>query len=481
MYSFIYFPVISVLTERDIPATHWEKVFDGKLAEASLAAARAADVYDAVRAPTHKDFQRYADIQSALACHEDAEEFYRKAHKTIRQEKSLLRVESTRNAAWQAFFHARLSTAQMCFRRVREDAEASPERKMEALLGEIFVVHEIGVPSVVCELIEELADACLAHPDARWIALVHAVVADITVQNQLRTAEVLNDHVYWRSGMHEHASRSGRDVLAELAAAAASRGAPEIPIVQMRLAYLERLSQLASGRASAMTDIKTHLGWSHVNGIHDYQRAVRLEVALAAVIAHAAHAAESVLEPLREGLRGAGSRRWQLEYLYCMAKACRLQGRNDESLDYFGRYALRAMQTLRAESSAFAPSGAPQNRMHAPTDDVSARLPARYRRAYSYLMEHLDQRDLSVREVAAVIGVTERALQAAFKTHLGISPTEVIRKRRMERIRGELLAGNGGHTSVIDAASKWGVTNRSTLINGYRRQFQEAPSETLSR
>jgi AraC-like DNA-binding protein len=481
MYSFIYFPVIAALTECDVSATHSEKILDGKLAEASLSAARAVDVHDSARAPGYEDFRRYADLQSVLGCHEDAEEFYRKSHKSIRQEKLRLRIESTRNAAWQAFFQSRLSTAQVCFRRVREDPEATPSRKMEAMLGEAFVRHEIGAPSLVNELITELVDAAVAHPDARWITLVRAVVLDIAAQNRLRSSEPLSDHVYWRSGMQEHAARDGRDVLHELAAAAVNRQAPEIAIVQMRLAYLEHLHLLASGRASAMTEIKTHLGWSHVNGIHEYQRALRLEVSLAAVVANAAHVAESVLEPLREGLRGAGSRRWQLEYLYCMAKARRLQGRNDESLDYFGRYALRAMQTLRAESSAFAPVSAPQGVILAPTDDVSARLPARYRRAYSYLMDHLDQRDLSVREVAAAIGVTERALQAAFKTHLGISPTEVIRKRRMERIRGELLAGDGGQTSVIDAATKWGVTNRSTLVNGYRREFHEAPSDTLSR
>ncbi|MGF6851334.1 helix-turn-helix transcriptional regulator [Paraburkholderia sp. CI3] len=481
MYSLIYFTVVSTLAECDVPASYSEKIFNGKLAEASLCAGRAADVGDSAHAPTYEDFQRYADLQSVLGCYEDAEEFYRKAHKTIRQEKSRLRVMSTRNAAWQAFFQTRLSTAQVCFRRVREEPDASPATRIEATLGETFVMHELGYPSLANELLAELADAAMAHPDARWITVIHAVARDIAAQSQLRSSEALSDHVYWQSALHDHALRDGRDVLAELAAAAASRQAPSIPVIAMRSAYLEHLRSLAGGRVSAMSDIKTHIGWSQANGLHEYQRAVRLEVSLSAVVAQAAHAAEATLEPLREALRGAGSRRWQLEYLYCMAKACRLQGRNDESLDYFGRYALRAMQTLRAETPGIAPVGMPQGNPHAPSDDVSARLPARYRRAYRYLMDHLDQRDLSVREVAAVIGVTERALQAAFKTHLGVSPTEVIRKRRMERIRGELLADHGGHTSVIEAASKWGVTNRSTLVNGYRRQFHEAPSDTLLR
>ncbi|NIF99764.1 hypothetical protein F3J18_31625, partial [Burkholderia sp. Ax-1720] len=41
-------------------------------------------------------------------------------------------------------------------------------------------------------------------------------------------------------------------------------------------------------------------------------------------------------------------------------------------------------------------------------DDVSARLPAKYRRAYRYVLDNLDRADLSVREIATQIGVTER-------------------------------------------------------------------------
>jgi transcriptional regulator GlxA family with amidase domain len=114
-------------------------------------------------------------------------------------------------------------------------------------------------------------------------------------------------------------------------------------------------------------------------------------------------------------------------------------------------------------------------------DDVSARLPAKYRRAYRYLMDNLDQKDLSVREVASHVGVTERAIQAAFKNHLGLSPSELIRRQRMERIRDDLLDDDAPVAGMLEVAKKWGVQHRSTLINGYRRVFHEAPSQTLGR
>ncbi len=87
-----------------------------------------------------------------------------------------------------------------------------------------------------------------------------------------------------------------------------------------------------------------------------------------------------------------------------------------------------------------------------------------------------------MRDVAAEVGVTERALQSAFRRSLGLSPTELIRRLRMERIRGELLDDSlNGERTVLTTANKWGVQNRSTLLNNYRKQFHEAPSETLRR
>src|ERR1700742_238699 len=159
------------------------------------------------------------------------------------------------------------------------------------------------------------------------------------------------------------------------------------------------------------------------------------------------------------------------------------QMRTQEFATLYGRYALASIQHVRADSVSL-PSAAPeaaQSRSAPRADDVSARLPAKYRRAYRYLMDNLDQKDLSVREVASQIGVTERAMQGAFRKHLGLSPSELIRRQRMERIREELLDDDAPVARVLDVAKKWGVQHRSTLINGYRSVFNEAPSETMGR
>jgi transcriptional regulator GlxA family with amidase domain len=111
-------------------------------------------------------------------------------------------------------------------------------------------------------------------------------------------------------------------------------------------------------------------------------------------------------------------------------------------------------------------------------DAAKMRLPLRYRRAYQYMMEHLADENLSVRQVAAHVGVTERALQLAFRAHLGVTPAELIRTRRVENIHQELQR-QAGDAGVLEVASRWGVKNRSTLVHNYRTRFDETPTQTL--
>lgn len=52
----------------------------------------------------------------------------------------------------------------------------------------------------------------------------------------------------------------------------------------------------------------------------------------------------------------------------------------------------------------------------------------------------------------------------------------------MERIREALIDhADAGDQRVLETARRWGVQSRSTLVTGYRKQFREAPSETLER
>jgi AraC-like DNA-binding protein len=209
---------------------------------------------------------------------------------------------------------------------------------------------------------------------------------------------------------------------------------------------------------------------------------VKLEIAMATLAAGFVDLAAKAADVSHDQVKGAMPSRWNIDHLYCLAKIHQLQGSVKEAHSFYHRYALDAIQCLRTETNVIKPlRGETRSDAVAPTDDVGARLPAKYRRAYRYIISNIERSTLSIQEVASHVGVTGRALQLVFKEHLGLSPSEVIRRIRMEGIREELLGNASFSEGILQTAVRWGVNNRSTLISSYRKQFSETPSETLQR
>ncbi|MGV2292973.1 helix-turn-helix transcriptional regulator [Trinickia sp. YCB016] len=491
MFSMLYFPVVAALAtpapsgERALSIRFLDALLGGKLTAASQQASRWADEAGGDESAAY-GLQLHADLQLMLGIEVEAEENYRRSQKLIRSSKQAIRTASCRNAAWQAFFRHRLGTALACFSRIADESENEAERAAEAQFGIVLVLHELGRASEACEALDELAaqlENGLADPFGHWRDVVATLRFELAVQYELRGAPALSDHVYWQSGLSTDRLPAGATT-ADITVDGLNRAVQSVrsPLLRARIDYLRRLRLAACADRDAIGGLQEHLLWAREQGLNDYQRTLRLEIALATLAGAAPNLAHSMLEPLHQIGRNGTTGHRQLEYLYCTAKTRQAQGRAQESLQLYSRYALVAMQCLRENSQVRTPFLQRAAKASPQLDDVGARLPAKYRRAYSYVLENLDRRDLSVREVAAEIGVTERALQSAFKNFLGLSPTELIRRQRMERIRAELTDKSyASERGVLGAASKWGVLNRSTLVNGYRKQFHEAPSETLER
>ncbi|MFM0170839.1 helix-turn-helix transcriptional regulator [Paraburkholderia sediminicola] len=484
MFLTFYFPLAAALSVRHLPDGFLNKIHEGNLTAAGAQTSRWADNSQLCNEMPWL-LQLHADMQMTLGIGDEAEEQYRRAQKVIRTPRQAIRAASCRNAGWQALFRHRLATSLSCFARVIEEAEIDAVQRLEARFGVVCALHELGRARDVAEALDELAALAASPADggsAQWRELTVTVLYDIAVQRELRSAAMLADHVYWQSGLGDERLLRSSDAT-ELADA---RGIEAMnvttPLLRARIDYLRQLRALMRGRRDAMEWITRHVNWAQQAGLHEYLRSTRLEVVLAALASEAPQLAETVLEPLHRLDQTASTGHRQLEYLYCVAKVHQARGRTREGIQFYGRYALVSTQCLRNDAEALASFVSRASRQTPHLDDVGARLPAKYRRAYRYLQENLDRRDLSVREVAAEVGVTERALQSAFKSSLGLSPTELIRRLRMERIRAELLNDAfASDRTVLDAANKWGVQNRSTLVNGYRKQFHEVPSETLER
>lgn len=102
----------------------------------------------------------------------------------------------------------------------------------------------------------------------------------------------------------------------------------------------------------------------------------------------------------------------------------------------------------------------------------------RVRTAIHYMLERLGE-PLTVAEVAAAVGVTPRALQAAFRRDLDESPLLWLRARRLERAYRLLLATSPPAESVTTVASACGFFHAGEFAMAFRARFGRTPSSVL--
>lgn len=485
MFSTLYFPLAAYLGTPDFSfrrESFRTLLFNGDITVARQLASRWADEADASH-NSPQALQIHADMQLLTGGDVEAEEVYRVAQRLSNASRQAMRAESCRNTAWQAFFRYRLNTALACFGRAADEHDIPIDRVVEVRVGIVCLLYELGwISEALCEL-DELRE--LVHDRSEptmmaWNELLAALKVDIAIQCTVRSSMSLQDHVYWQSGsMHRRSTGASLEGYLHSEESKIDIATVRIPILRTRVDYLCQLREATGAERNAIDGLLKHVNWARDHCLHDYQRTLRLEIALAMLARGSAQDADMILEPLYGAAQSGVAGHRQIEYLYCMAKTRQAQGRLKEAQQFYNRYALTSMNCLREALSARVPFLERKIRETAQLDDIGARLPARYRRAYRFMLENLERADLSVRDIAAEVSVTERALQGAFKKFLNMSPTEVIRRQRMERIRSELVDGLASDGGVLATASRWGVQNRSTLINGYRKQFDEAPSHTL--
>lgn len=96
------------------------------------------------------------------------------------------------------------------------------------------------------------------------------------------------------------------------------------------------------------------------------------------------------------------------------------------------------------------------------------------------IMRALGGEPLTMAELARRVGVSQRALQFAFRRHRGATPRAVLERFRLEEARRRLgTAGPEGRVSAI--ALELGFSHLGRFAIVYRNAFGETPSETLRR
>ena len=107
-------------------------------------------------------------------------------------------------------------------------------------------------------------------------------------------------------------------------------------------------------------------------------------------------------------------------------------------------------------------------------------LPETLKDAVSFIHRHAAG-DVSINDVAAAVHLTPRAVQYLFRRQLGTTPTEYMRRVRLNRAHHDLIAGAPSTTTVTEIAQRWGFAHTGRFAVLYRQTYGQSPHATLSK
>jgi AraC-like DNA-binding protein len=366
----------------------------------------------------------------------------------------------------------RPSRAAQAFSTVADDETAPIPMRVEALAGLAISVRALGEYRRARHALQHAQTLARQEAPEPMQRIIEGLLLETAVMQELRTFDE-GGELSSQSAMRT----TDTPLHAQLLACAQSLA--DVPMAAARLEFLAALVDHNTTGARYLSRLLDHINQLRQHKLAEEERESRVEAALARVAAGDAQAAQELLGGLVHDEEAIRKQRHSLELRYCLSRIYALQGRHVDALRLYKEHVAQVLSRLHTELAHLPYLRCLERQeMLEQNDATKLLLPLRYRRAYQYIMEHLNDRDLSVREVAAHVDVTERALQMAFRTHLGMSPAELIRRRRVEHIRKDLRQGQERRT-VIDVAQRWGVSNRSTLTQTYRQMFHETPTTML--
>jgi AraC-like DNA-binding protein len=103
--------------------------------------------------------------------------------------------------------------------------------------------------------------------------------------------------------------------------------------------------------------------------------------------------------------------------------------------------------------------------------------------AVKIVEEHIEanwDKPIDIGAMSAVAKISARSLFRQFKKERGYSPTEFVKRIRLDRAR-EMLEQSEGQASVTQVALKCGFQNPGHFARDFRLAFGELPSDTLRR
>lgn len=415
----------------------------------------------------------------ALGREQAAQETAHEMRKTYEQvSRQWLRRATSLDQAWTFLWMNRPGRAIECFKSVIGDRGTATDMRIEALNGLADALHLLGESQRAAATLASAAALCASVDRAALASLTECHRLELDVLTLARRSEELADHALAAGFRHAVGDGTQLGSMRRLLADRERAWSDQALIVN-RLQHLQLVLTCIAGDSSA-NHFAESLCWLRERHLAGLEPSTRIEGALALLAGGAPRAAAELLDTIAQTDAQARQSRYSMDLQYCRSKLLQQQGQLIDSLRAYKSHVELAVFVMRRDF-AQATQVADGDAQAASGDAARMRLPLKYRGAYQFIVDHLSDANLCVKHVAAKAGVTNRSLQAAFRLHLGMTPGEFIRKRRMECIRGELqdTGANGSKLSVLDVAARWGVQHRSTLTQNYRQAFAETPFETV--
>jgi AraC-like DNA-binding protein len=116
----------------------------------------------------------------------------------------------------------------------------------------------------------------------------------------------------------------------------------------------------------------------------------------------------------------------------------------------------------------------PNNHMSAP-EQFDGPVPAYLQGALRFMQAHVNER-ISIEDIARAVSVTPRALQVAFRRHLGVTPSSYLRNARLDLAHHALSADETHRLKLSSVAQDHGFANASKFSRRFRERFGQNPS-----
>ncbi len=383
--------------------------------------------------------QAAADMSLLKGDYEQAEKLYARAVSGL-EGSTFLSSVSCRATGIQALFQNRLDVAVHCFRRNTEEG-VTVEYRLESYATLALVYREAGLDKDAHQTLAKLSYLAKQTGAQDWSWLSTVVAWDLAAYRAMYASVSMEDHIFRRMNDAADDKVDRLPMLDEPIESAEDRELAML--LDARKQHLMNIIHLASGEKVDWTDIKIFTQTPFTTRSRLCSKYAWLEIGLAAIAGEHHETAKKLIRDHPwllssfEEEKNYTVRIDQNEYFYFLAKIQTLCANLEDNNVYYQRYveaAFKAIHQFTNKLQKIIYTGAMPESASSFDIDQSAALrtssepiPVRCQQAFAYIKENSFRPDVSVREVATIMGVSERWLQLQFKRHYGCSPKVVIR------------------------------------------------------